>query len=229
MSLKDTFARLGRIDGTLYLASRVLERLSGGRCRIVRYVLVAQPLGAAPAAALRPDAATQIRHVPVDDPAVAAFPRPAPVLQRRYRAGATCTAAWVKGVFAGFIWIQHAAYEEDEVRCTYVLTEPDTCVWDFDVYVEPRFRVGRTMGRLWAFVDAELAARGLRWSLSRISAFNAASLAAHARLGTVELGRASFLQLGSWQLAVLPHRPFVHVSAAGRAGPRLLLRPPPGT
>lgn len=226
MMFKHTFERLGWFNGILYLGSRALERLTSGRMRIVRYVLVAQPIGGVAGQPLRPDPATELRRVAEDDSAVADFPRPAPVLRRRYRAGARCTAAWVKGTFAGFIWIQRDAYDEDEVRCTYVLEDAARCVWDFDVYVEPRFRVGRTLARLWSHVDRELALEGVRWSISRISAFNPASLAAHGRLGVVTLATATFVQAGRWQLAWLPGRPFIHVCGPSGRPPRLRMRSP---
>lgn len=226
MSLRSTFNQLGWADGILYMASRVLGRASGDRVRIVKYYLVAQPLGSAGGKPMRPDAATALRRVGPGDALVAAFPRPREILARRYRAGAICTAALVHGEFAGFIWLQRERYEEDEVRCTFVLDAPAASVWDFDVYVESKYRVGRTMARLWSHVDQELSAEGVRWTFSRISAFNAASLSSHARLGAARCGSASFLCAGHWQLAWLPRFPFLHLSIAGSSAPVLRLRPP---
>ncbi|MCU0927174.1 MAG: hypothetical protein MUF44_14505, partial [Hydrogenophaga sp.] len=82
----------------------------------------------------------------------------------------------------------------------YEIADPVTCVWDYDVYVEPRLRLGRAMARLWRAVDDDLAARGVRWSFSRINRFNAASMRAHQRLGAVEIGRVMFSVVGSLQL-----------------------------
>ncbi len=227
MSLASTFKQLRWSNGSLYIAGRLLELASGKRCRIVRYWLVAQPIGQAGVKPLRPDAATALVAVRPGDPLVKVFPRPAEILARRYAAGAACTAALVRGQFAGFIWIQRERYEEDEVRCSFVLGDPASSVWDFDVYVEPAYRVGRTMARLWSHVDAELAATGVRWSFSRISAFNAASLASHARLGTVTCGRATFVLLGSLQLSFVPGFPYLHVSASTHRAPVVTLRAPP--
>lgn len=217
---------MGWLDGSLYLAGRALGKLSGGRARVIKYYLVAQPIGRADTQSMRPDQATLMRKVAVGDTLVAAFPRPPRILERRFAAGATCTAALVRGEFAGFIWLQRSCYEEDEVRCTYVLEAPAVSVWDFDVYVEPRYRAGRTMARLWSYVDAELAADGVRWSFSRISAFNPASLSAHARLGIVRCASALFFTLGRRQLALMSQFPFVHFSASERIAPVMRLRPP---
>lgn len=227
MGFKTIFKELGWRDGLWYAATRALEGLSRGRVRIVKYYLVAQPIGQPGSKPMRADAATALVDVAEGDALEASFPRPASVLALRRRAGAQCTAALVRDVFAGFIWIQRGRYEEDELRCTYVLEDPVRSVWDYDVYVEPKYRVGRTMARLWSHVDAELAATGVRWSFSRISAFNPASLASHARLGIVRCGSAVFLCAGPVQLSWLPQRPFLHLSFSGARAPRVHLRAPP--
>ncbi len=192
---------MGAVDGSLYLLGRVGAKLSAGRLRLVKYCVVAQPLGRPQPRPLRPDPHTHIDWVVAGDALCASFPRPPEVIERRFRSGARCLGAVVKGEFAGFIWLQTRRYEEDEVRCTYVLADPRAAVWDFDVYVAPKFRLGRTLARLWQAADERLAAEGFRWSISRISAFNPGSLATHRRLGTVEIDRLLFLRLGRHQLA----------------------------
>lgn len=224
--LRQTVKPLGVANGLLYLVSRVLERASLGSVRLLRYRIVAQPIGNAGLRALRADSTTIVQPTPADSPLVAAFPRPPQVLRRRYENGAECFTAVVRTVFAGFIWVQREAYDEDEVRCRYELAAPERCVWDFDVHVEPRFRLGRTLARLWQAVDAHLAEQGMQWTFSRISAFNADSMAAHARLGIVDCGSATFLCAGALQLAVLSTPPFLHLSFSSRQRPSLLLSPP---
>jgi GNAT superfamily N-acetyltransferase len=226
MGVHSTIAQMGWVDGTLYLLNRVLERGSRGRVRIVKYCLVAQPIGRSDTRRMRPDTATVLRQVGPNDPLVARFPRPAAVIARRFADGAVCTVALVRDEFAGFIWTQRERYEEDEVRCTYQLAAPALSVWDFDVYVEPRFRAGRTMARLWSQVDDELAATGIRWSFSRISAFNRVSLAAHARLGIVPCGSVLFLCAGPLQLFCAARSPFLHLSRGACAAPCVMLRLP---
>jgi hypothetical protein len=210
----------------LYVLDRLLRRLSGGLVRVVAYALYAQPIGAATRANVRDDASTVVRKVAPSDPVTAAFPRPAQVIRRRFASGSCCYVAKVKDEFAGFIWISRGRYEEDEVRCSYVLSAPKLSAWDFDVYVEPGLRLSRTLARLWKHVDAALAADGVKWSFSRISVFNNASVSAHQRLGAVKVGRASFILLGPLQLSLLSSRPFVHLSARAGRGPRIHLYPP---
>lgn len=194
-----------RQTALLYAAHRLLGVVTGGRAQIVPYVLYAQPLGSAVLRGLKPDNKTVVRLCQPGDPQVPAFPRPPAVLAARWRAGAKCFAAAVKGDFGGHIWISENVHDEDEVRCRFQL--PPTGVWDFDVFVVPQLRHGRTMARLWAAVDAQLHSEGRQWSYSRISRFNNASLQAHERLGAREVARATFLKLGVLQLAWLPgHR-----------------------
>ena len=187
-------AQLGAADSALYLLSRLLERITRGQVRLVKYYLVAQPVRPGPA--LRHDPKTVLRQVRAGDPLTASFPRPSAVIDKRYRDGAHCLAAEVDGSLAGYIWWQHGRYEEDEVRCTYLLADP-ALVWDYDVYVDEKWRLGRTMARLWHAVNEHLVENGVRWSFSRISAFNPASLAAHRRLGASTVGSLLFVAFGS--------------------------------
>ncbi len=222
--LKRLFTELGRKEAALYLFAQALSRVTGGRLRLLRYHLVAQPVIAH--ADIRPSAQSTIREVHARDPLCTSFPRPKRVIAQRFADGATCLAAEHKGRFAGFIWLARDAYNEDEVRCRYELADPQTCVWDYDVYVEPDFRIGRTFSRLWHAANVHLAAQGVRWSLSRISAFNPTSQAAHKRLGIQYLGSASFLVAGSLQIALLDRRPFLHASLNATNAPVLRLPAP---
>ncbi|MDH4393731.1 MAG: hypothetical protein QE285_20195 [Aquabacterium sp.] len=214
-----------RQTALLYAAHRLLGVMSGGRVQIVPYALFAQPLASPALHGLKPDEKTVVRLCLADDPLVRAFPRPGAVLADRWRAGALCFSATVKDDFAGHIWISENFHDEDEVRCRFHL--PADGVWDFDVFVVPRMRLGRTMARLWAGVGAHLCSKGHRWSYSRISRFNNASLQAHERLGAREVARATFIKLGALQLAWLPghwwptagwrSRPVIHLQSPGES------------
>ena len=217
---------LGGSSASLYVVSRALSRATGGRVQLVRYLLMAQPVVPDRHVVLRPAADTVIRDCPATDALAASFPRPHEVIAARYAAGARCLAAEVKGVFGGYLWWQRDHYEEDTLRCTYVLGSPEQSVWDFDVYVEPRYRLGRLLARLWAAAEQRMAAEGACWSFSRIDAFNAASFAAHSRLGAACVGSAVFLIVGPWQLSFLPQAPFVHLSLSPSHRPTIRLNPP---
>lgn len=218
---------LGWINGLLYLAGRALQRASGGRACLIRYILVAQPVPPGGTAQCRASAHHPIRAVGPDDPLVRQFPRPSKVIERRFRIGAQCFAAQADHRFTGFLWLARGYYDEDEVRCRYELTRPDLAAWDFDVYVAPDFRLGRTFARLWGAANAHLAEQGVQWSFSRISAFNPGSFASHVRLGIRPLYSATFLRLGRAQIAFIGAAPYLHVSMSPSSRPILRLAPPP--
>lgn len=216
----------GPLARVLYVAHRILQRLTGGRAALHAYLLCAQPIGAGAYDALRADAHSVVRRAGPGDPLLGGLPRPPEALARRFAAGTECHAISVKGEFAGCIWLARGAYDEDEVRCRYELAEPQRSVWDFDVYVVPRFRAGRTLGRLWKAVDGALQAEGVQWTCSRISLYNLASVQAHERLGARHLGLGCFLLLGPLQVALLSCAPYVHLSWGAGSIPRVRLEPP---
>lgn len=215
---------LGIANGACYLVGRALSRLTGGRTRIVRYRFVAQPVPRQTQPL--PAGSTLIQEIDATHPMVSLFPRPPAVIRRRFELGHRCFLATSKGVFAGFLWLAHQAYEEDEVRSRFILTTPGQCAWDFDVYVEPRFRLGRMFSRLWQAANHALRSEGFEWSLSRISTFNAESLAAHHRLGAQSLGSATYLCIGPLQLSLVPTAPYFHVSLTPASRPRIKLCAP---
>lgn len=204
MSLRETLGKLDTTDGVAYLLAQVLRRLSGGRARIVRYHFFAQPVPQEPKKHTRPSVKSRVRQITAADPIIAAFPRSKAVIEQRFQSGATCFVAENDGRFAGYLWLAREKYEEDEVRCTYSLTPSEHCAWDFDVYVAPDYRIGRTFARLWDAANQYLAQEGIQWSMSRITPFNIASIAAHQRLGLIKLCSATFLCIGSKQISFIP-------------------------
>jgi len=212
---------LGVGNTALYLVDRLLVTASGGRARLYKYHLVAQPLNASGVAPLRADAKLLIEEAHPGHALSGHFPRPAEVIRQRFEQGARCLVARSGDTFAGYLWWRNGHYEEDEVRCQFVLAEPNCSVWDFDVYVEPRYRLGRTMARLWDEATRRWYAKGARWSFSRISGFNASSMASHARLGLRPVGSAVFIVIGRWQLSMFSMQPFVHIGLAGHPVLRL--------
>lgn len=214
------------LNALLWKAARAVSLLSGGTCRIQRYYFVAQPVSASALVAESSGRAIVIRRVDADDPLVAQFPRPQEVIAARFRMGAVCFAAEREGQFIGFAWLKEDQYSEDEVRCLFLLDPVEHAAWDFDVYIDPAFRFGRTFARLWDHVNQWLRERGYRWSLSRISAFNADSLAAHRRLGMRSIGSATFVCVRTVQLTLVGQAPFVHLGWRCDDVPTLRLRAP---
>lgn len=223
---KGMIRALGVVNGLLLVAHRGLSRATGGRARIFRYYVVAQPVPTEERKPPRQAPGSVIGEVAKGDPRVAEFPRPAQVISGRFDSGARCFVAEVKGKFAGFLWLAFGGYDEDEVRCRFEFSDPEASAWDFDVYVAPDFRMGRTFVRLWDAANRELISRGVQWTFSRISAFNPRSVSAHRRMGMQTLFSTTFLCIGRLQIAFLGSRPFFHVGWADGQRPVLILQTP---
>ncbi|MET0323524.1 MAG: hypothetical protein ABW069_22630 [Duganella sp.] len=211
-----TVAQLGWCDTALYWLARRMAHASAGRWTIYRYRYVAQYLGDTCLPGRR-GADIDIRFHDAQAP-LPGCPRPAPVIAARHAQGAQCLAAWRQRHLAGMLWLIDHGYQEDEVRARYRLASPHAC-WDFDVWVHPDERLGLTFARLWDTARQHLRARGVRWSCSRISAFNPASLRAHAALGIVPLGSALFVRCGSWQWMFASMAPRFHLSRSPASFP----------
>lgn len=225
--ISENIRQLGWIDGLIFLAAIALSRISGRRAKIVRYYLVAQPVPVVAHSTHRPSQ-SRVTFVEAVDPLVDQFPRSPDVIARRFRNGAQCLAARQGERFAGFLWLARAGYDEDTVRCRYEFVHPDQSAWDFDVYVEPDFRIGRTFARLWDTANGYMASEGVRWTYSRIGSSNPGSLLSHRRLGIRRLFSATFICFGALQITVAGAAPFLHISLSRGTRPTFRLSPPEG-
>jgi hypothetical protein len=217
--LRHTLGQLGWRDAALYWCARALTQLSGGRWHLHRYHFIAQYVGATPLNVARGRDIDIAPHDP-QVPLPAAYPRPAVVVAARLAQGARSLVAWRGQRLAGFLWLIDGAYQEDEVRARFQLASPQAA-WDFDVWVAPDQRLGMTFVRLWEAARLQLRARGVRWTCSRISAFNPASLRAHAAIGVVPLGSALFVCCGQWQWMFASMAPRFHWSRVPSSYPVL--------
>ena len=217
-AVADQVRALGWAAALLSGADRLLRRLSGQRWRLYCYRFVAQAVLGAPLAGRRGAAITVAALVRSQLPA--AYPRRATVLDQRYAQGAFSLVACRDGQLCGFLWLLYGSYQEDEVRVRYHLVSAHAA-WDFDVWVDPKDRLGLTFSRLWDEANRLLRARAVTWSCSRISVFNPGSLRAHARIGTVGLGRAMFLVCGRWQWMCATLPPYFHLSRRDGTFPHL--------
>lgn len=222
--LQSLLAQFGYLNGSLYVVDRVLEKLSAGRARVYKYYFVAQPVPDAALLAADPRASIQFRQLGEDE--AKALGRPSEVIEDRLLQGAICIAGFKNAELAGFIWLLCGSYREDEVRCRFTPRPAAHAAWDFDVYILPRFRLGRFFVRLWEQANDYLRARSIRWTISRISAFNSGSVSTHAKLGAMMLGWAVFLKCGPCQLMLTNLKPFVHVSFNAHSVPEILLFAP---
>ncbi len=201
------FREFGPGAGTLYLIDRLLRRLSQ-RFALQVYEIMAQPVSATPL--LPPHRAQNLAFAEIrpDHPDLVRMPVPAGVLAARFEQGARCLAGYRAGKMIGYLWWSRDRYDEDEVRCTYVLADRDRSVFDFDFYIFPEHRMGTGFLALWQGANELLSREGSTYTFSRMTRFNLASRRAHSRLGARCVGRATFLVLGGIQLMVSSLRPY---------------------
>jgi hypothetical protein len=206
--LKLLFKELGAVATPLYLADHALRRMAP-RSKIVYYRFLAQPLLDQPRVPSARGRALAFRLLRGVEPELAELNRPHEIINQRFARGAQCLLATKGQRVVGCIWFIHQAYLEDEVRVKYVLPADGHCVWDFDVYVAPSERLGWLFAKQWDAFDALLRPSGVRYSVSRINAFNRRSLDSHKRLGASDCGWALFLCLGSQQCMLSSLHPYL--------------------
>ncbi|WP_019625802.1 hypothetical protein [Thioalkalivibrio sp. ALJT] len=217
----------------LGLANALLLGLHGAlkhvndRLGLARYYLVAQPVGHLRAPAAR-QSDLQVRDITNDPDALERLPRTRAQVHYRLEQGGICLAAFAHGEeqMLGFIWLLFGPYNEDEHRCVLRPAGQPPSALDVDVYVFPEARGGLVFAELWRAADRALQARGIAWSLSRISAYNASSLRAHERLGARRIGSLYFLQLGGLEVMLTGRPPFIAFSRPEGPPPSVTLRPP---
>ena len=213
--LAGSFRQLGLRAGLLYIMQYLLRPLNPVVALFV-YELVEQPVAAAAGLPARHQALVRWSEVGPDSPEVAQMPPAHAVKQMRFAQGARCIAVYRKSDFIGYVWFCFRQYEEDEVRCVYLLDRPTNSAFDFDFYIFPEFRLGRAFGTMWDAGNEFLRANGVTNTYSRISRFNLASRQAHARLGARVVGRALFFRVGPIELSWsgLSSFPFFNLTVA---------------
>jgi len=222
---RDAIQRLGWVTGVVSVIADAVARLSGGRCRLVRYRLLVQPVVSNPAPVGRLGRGLRIREAERGDPVLGQMERPAATIASRFEQGARCLVALRGDELVGCIWWIEGPYIEDEVRCVFIPQPAGRALWDFDVYVAPAHRFGPAFARLWNAAIGRMRQAGFEWSCSRISAFNATSLRAHQRLGARVVGSRSYLCVGPLQLSLSRHPPRLHVSCSPASRPVVQVPP----
>ncbi|NOT12417.1 MAG: N-acetyltransferase [Methylococcaceae bacterium] len=220
--LKQLVKDLGFVNAMLYLANRSVAVFSK-HFGINKYYFVAQLINGNPLLPENRGKLLRVVELPLNE--IHPCPRPSNVIKDRYMQGAVCLAAYKANEFAGCLWYAKHRFREDEVRCIYEFDSFQS-VWDFDVYVEPKFRLSPVFLKLWDYASAKLLNEGYSWSFSRISAFNAMSLGSHKRMGARIVGWAVFFQVGTVQLSVSSLRPFLYVSFSEASYPVFKLKSP---
>jgi GNAT superfamily N-acetyltransferase len=196
--------------------------------RIRRYYFVSQPVDA-PRLPDRWRKRFDVRILTAPAAELSDLPLSRDVIRFRFKQRAFCFFAKKKGQTAGCLWMCPDDYTEDEVAAVYRPTPVEATVWDFDVYVSPQHRGSFIFSALWDAANTWLRDQGVRWSVSRISAYNLRSLAAHERLGARVVGAATFIRCGHAQLCLSTLQPRVHVCLTPGGAPLIHVPAEPGT
>jgi hypothetical protein len=217
------FKEFGFFAGLLYAVDRLLQRLSP-HLRLYFYELLVQPIPEAPLLSSNLSRALEIREIRSGDPEIALMPARPDIKESRFKQNAICLGVFQKNAFVGHIWFCFHAYEEDEVRCTFVLPEGNQAVFDFDLYLFPEHRMGLGFAGIWNGANEFLRGRGVKFSFSRLTRFNLASRRAHQRLGAQRTGRLFVLQAWRIELMVATVSPYIHLSLGEPDRVRVKLR-----
>lgn len=217
-------SELGLLNSFLYVLHSFLGKVTKGSFRIIRYYLFCQPVPIFPLLSERRGANIKIVEVTeMDTHLFADFPRPEQTIKNRFSRGGKCFSAYINNCFSGFIWLSLVPYREDEVRCIFSFQPESETAWDYDVYICPQARIGFTFPKLWQTANTYLQENGVKWTFSRISAFNSGSLQSHKRLGGKKTGSATFICLGRAELMFASSSPYVSISLSENSAPNILL------
>lgn len=220
MGWAGTYRALGPKGFASYALSRAAAALPGIAYR--RYQLIAVPRAAMPPMprghAARPLGEGEIRHV-ADDLELSNA-----TIDFRLRQGMTCIGAFRGERLLGVTWLTDRPFDEDEVAVRFV--PPPGAAWDTGLYLRPEERGGRGFAALWAGTADWLDARGLAWSMSRITDYNDSSWRAHARMGARVVDTLTALRIGDRQWLIGAQRRLTRLTAG--ASPPVLLLPLPG-
>jgi hypothetical protein len=221
--LTSPFKEFGCFAGLIYAIDRLLQRLSSS-LRLYFYELLVQPIPEEPLLPGRLSRGLEMRELASSAPEIALMPARPDIKDSRFRQNAICIGALQKNQFIGHIWFCFHTYEEDEVRCTFVLPEGNEAVFDFDLFLFPEYRMGLGFVGIWNGANDFLRSRGIKCSFSRLTRFNLASRRAHAQLGAQRMGRVFVLRAWRMEFMVATIPPFVHLSLGKQDRVRLKLR-----
>jgi len=200
--LNSTYKELGLTSTLVHICNRILNRLHLKQVAMYKYYITKQGVTSSPLLSFDKGRNIEVTEIGCGDPVSLQLGRPVAVIQDRFNQGGHCYAAFRKGEIAGYLWLNFGKYQEDEVRCTYVLSPFHKSAWDYDVYVFPKHRFSLTFPRLWEYANKAMLERGIENTYSRIAYCNIASLNSHQKLGSRVIGSIYFLRFFQMQLSL---------------------------
>lgn len=207
---------MGLAGWLVYATDRVLGRLFRGRAGIHVLRFYMQPVPAEGLVSKRADDSFTVGVIGRDVVPETVFERPPGVVSERFDDGSICIAALKRDELAAFMWLQRGVLRERIVRCRLHALPHEQVEWDYDFYIQPRYRLSRLFARLWDAAANDLRERGVNATLSWVHLHNRASANAHARLGAAPIGWAMFLVVFGHQLMITSMYPKIDYSRPGR-------------
>ena len=224
--IRGVFQQYGVSLGLLYAVDRMLQRLSSS-LRLYPYEFMVQPIAKESLVPARFTRFLEVREIKRGDPEVELMPARPEIKSARFDQNAVCLGAFQNGRFVGYMWFCFRTYDEDEVRCTYVVTPAAESVFDFDLYIFPEHRLSLAFVGMWNAANEYLRGHGIKYTFSRLTRFNVPSRRAHDHLGWKPVGRAIFLQAWRLELMIATVAPYLHLSLGKSQRVTLKLGPEP--
>jgi len=207
-----------------YLTERLLSRMTSGRCSLLGLWFYSQPVNSVALVPGTGDASVVIREVEAGEFPEEAFGRPTGAVPDRFRDGSVCIGAIRGSELVGFMWLHFGPLRERLVRCIFEPLPHDRVAWDYDFYIAPRYRLGRTFARLWDGANRYLRERGVDRTGSWVAFTNRGSARAHERLGARKVGWAVVLSLWRVQCTLASVSPYFHLALGANGISHLRVR-----
>jgi hypothetical protein len=224
---KPAVAGLGWCTRMLYVLSVALRRFCPF-LSIEKYYVVAQPVATRSLLPEKRGKNISILQIDSDHPLISQLPRPRDEIARRFAGGARCFLASRGDRIIGHLWVTLSPYREPTHRCEFAPQPPGRIAWDFDMWIAPDERLGLAFSKLWDQCNAYLRERGIAWTCSRVSAFNAASLKSHERLGMRIMHSLLHVGAGPLEMVIADVAPFFALSFSRHTFPAIKVTAPAG-
>ena len=204
--LRSTSRELGVLSGSIYVLSRALKKISP-ESGIFFYDWTVQPI--TENRILPEKRASRYTHriIVGDDPLFKEMPVLPELIEHRIRQQVECLALFKDDALVGFIWFAFGSYVEDEVRINFLLEPQTQSVFDFNLYIFPKYRLGYAFAAIWDVANRYLYRHGVRYTYSRITHIKRNSLASHNRLGASIIGWSITIKITRFELT-LTRNPF---------------------
>lgn len=234
-NLRDRLRALGVLKFSLFVLQRLLAKSTRGAVNFHLWHVFVQPVRGSPLLPERWRTAFTVRPLALsdadrchDENSFLVLQPKAPLGEFRARLGRgdICLAVFRADRIVGHIWLCFDPFEESEVRCRFVPTPGDCIAWDSNLYIAEHERGSIALAALWDAANALLRERGLSWTASQTSAFNAPSLRANEQLGARRVGSVLFCELGPCQLTISTMPPHIHLSLGRSSAPEIAVAAP---